>query len=333
MVKFGDSEAFIINDLDLKNKIIDYLFSIIDLSKYRYNMLDNVQQLNFLKTHEHYVSPNFKGYNYFLLFYKFNNKDNKDSYPHCIAIDKKNLSYHKNTIDIKKVFMFKLKVMASQSIFRGTLFDTKLIKNIMLVKDCYYIMGNNIIDMEMNDKMIYLDTIIANQFQKNYSMNFKLKINKLYKYNMLNDIITNIIPKCELEIIGLIFYPQKSGISYIYTDKKPIEKVSITITNNNNTNNNINESYNMIHQIKEFLISREYSYESGNIKKILLVEPSDISDVYYIYDNSSNTDKIGIAHIPNLKTSIYCRENIKERVKCLCIFNKQFNKWIPLKIN
>ena len=74
MVKFGNSDAFIINDLDLKTKIIDYIFSIIELSKYRYNMLENIQQLNFLKTNEHYVSPNFKGFNYFLIFYRF--KDN-----------------------------------------------------------------------------------------------------------------------------------------------------------------------------------------------------------------------------------------------------------------
>ena len=321
MVRFGDNEAFIINDLDFKNKIIDYLFNLIDLSKYRYNMLENTQQLQFLKTNNHYVSPNFKGFNYFLLFYKFSNKD-KEPYPYCIAIDKKNLSYHRNTIDVKKIFMYKLKVMASSAIFRGTLFDTKLIKNIMLVKDCYYVMGNSLIDMDMNDKMIYLDTIIANQFQKEYSTNFKLKINKLYEYSMLNDIITNIIPKCELEITGLVFYPHKSGISYIYTDKKPTEK-------NNNVNIVSNESYNMIHEIKEFLSSRTYSYENGNIKKVLIIEPSDITDVFYIYEND---DKIGIAHIPNYKVSTYCRENIKEKVKCLCIFNKQFNKWIPLKV-
>ena len=162
MVRFGDSDAFIINDLDLKTKIIDYIFSIIDLSKYRYNMLENQQQLNFLKINEHYVSPNFKGFNYFLMFYKFNNIS------YCVAIDKKNLSYHKNTTDIKKIYMYKIKVMASQSVFRGTLLDAKLIKNIMLVKDCYNLMGNNITEMEMNEKMIYIDTVIENQFQKDY---------------------------------------------------------------------------------------------------------------------------------------------------------------------
>ncbi len=329
MVKFGNSDAFIINDLDLKTKIIDYIFSIIELSKYRYNMLENIQQLNFLKTNEHYVSPNFKGFNYFLLFYKFkdNIQKNKES-SYCIAIDKKNLSYHKKSIDIKKVFMFRIKIFASSSIFMGTLFDTKLIKDIMLVKDCYYLMGNNICDMEMNEKMIYLDSIIANQFHKDYCPNFKLKINKLYKYNMLEEIVKKIIPNCDLEITGLIFYPLKSGISYIFTEKAITDKQPV---NQNNTKIVSNASYNMIHQIKEFLLERTYSYETNGIKKQLMIEPTNIIDVYNLYEMNEK-DKIGIAHIPNYKVSTYCRENIKEKTKCLCIFNKQFNKWIPLNI-
>ena len=327
MVKFGNSDAFIINDLDLKTKIIDYIFSIIELSKYRYNMLENIQQLNFLKTNEHYVSPNFKGFNYFLLFYKFkdNIQKNKES-SYCIAIDKKNLSYHKKSIDIKKVYMFRVKIFASSSIFMGSLFDTKLIRDIMLVKDCYYLMGNNICDMEMNEKMIYLDSIIANQFHKDYCPNFKLKINKLYKYNMLEEIIKNIIPNCELEITGLVFYPFKSGMSYIFTEKAIIDKTTVS---QSNTKIVSNESYNMIHEITQFLTNRIYSYETNGPKKILFIEPTEITDVFNLFENET---KIGIAHVPNYKVSTYCRENIKNKVKCLCIFNKQFNKWIPLNI-
>jgi hypothetical protein len=336
MVKFGNGDAFIINDLDLKTKIIDYIFSIIELSKYIYNMLENVQQLNFLKTNEHYVSPNFKGFNYFLLFYKFKDsiQKNKDS-SYCIAIDKKNLSYHRSSIDVKKIYMFRVKMFAATPIFMGTLFDTKLIKDIMLVKDCYQLMGNNLCDMEMNEKMIYIDSIIGTQFNKEYCPNFKLKINKLYKYTMLEEIVKNVIPNSQLEITGLVFYPFKSGISYIFTEKSISEKPY-------NHNTNIisivsNESYNMIHEIKNFLTSRVYSYETNGIKKILIIEPTEITDVYNLYDNNNdnhdyNQDKLGIAHIPNYKVSTYCRENIKNKIKCLCIFNKQFNKWIPLNI-
>jgi hypothetical protein len=326
MVKFGNADAYLVND-DNKLKIIDYIFSLIDLSKYRYNMLDNMQQLSFLKLNEHYVSPNFKGFNYFLLFNKITKITNEGQkeYSQCIAIDKKNLSYNRKTIDIKKVFMYKIKLMAAPNIFRGTLFDAKLIKNIMLIKDCYYLGGNSIIDMEMSEKMIYLDNNIANQFQKDGCENFKIKINKLYKYNILDKLVYDIIPKCELDITGLIFYPKQSGVSYIYNEKKPVEKISIE-------NDSIvpNESYNMIHQIKQFLESRVYSYETSDNKKILDVEPTNITDVFNVYDDYK---KIGIAHIPNLKVSKYCKENIKQKIKCICVLHKQFNRWIPLKIN
>jgi hypothetical protein len=205
----------------------------------------------------------------------------------------------------------------------GTLFDAKLIKNIMLIKDCYFLMGNNIIEMEMNEKMLYIDSVIANQFHKEYCSNFKIKINKLYKYNMLNEIVTNIIPKCEIEITGLVFYPILSGVYYIFTDKKNMDKLN-TVTAPKIVSN---DSYNMINEITDFLTSRIYSYENSNIKKVLYVEPTNITDVFYVYENN---EKLGVAHIPNYKVSTYCRENIKEKTKCMCAFYKPFNKWIPL---
>ena len=66
--KFGTSDALIITDLTLKNKMLDFLFGAIDLSNFRYNILNNLQKLQFLKETEHYVTPNFMGYNYLLLF-------------------------------------------------------------------------------------------------------------------------------------------------------------------------------------------------------------------------------------------------------------------------
>ena len=52
-----------------------------------------------------------------------------------------------------------------------------------------------ITDMDMFEKMIYLDSIIINQFQKDYCSNFSFKINKLYRYNMLTELIKNIIQR------------------------------------------------------------------------------------------------------------------------------------------
>ena len=83
MFTFGNSEATIVNDFSTKNKIIDYLFNSFDLSKFRFNMLDNLEKLNNLKR-IHYVSPNFKGFNYFVIFTKINHQQM------CVCIDKRN---------------------------------------------------------------------------------------------------------------------------------------------------------------------------------------------------------------------------------------------------
>ena len=152
---FGSGEAIIINDLDIKTKIIDYLFNSIELYKYKYNILENIQQLEFLKKNTHYVSPNFKGYNYFLLFMKIN--DNS----YCIALDKKKITYQKNKLNISMTKIIRLKIKTSAALFRGTIFDCKFINQnnnfTMIIKDCYKLMGNNLLHLELQEKMSYLN--------------------------------------------------------------------------------------------------------------------------------------------------------------------------------
>ena len=43
---FGNSKGIIINDINLKNELIEYLFNSTDLSRFRYAMLNNIQKLN-----------------------------------------------------------------------------------------------------------------------------------------------------------------------------------------------------------------------------------------------------------------------------------------------
>ena len=44
------------------------MYSKINLSKYRFIMLDNIGKLKQLQDNKHYVAPNYKGYSYFLIF-------------------------------------------------------------------------------------------------------------------------------------------------------------------------------------------------------------------------------------------------------------------------
>ena len=322
MYKLGNSEAIIINDLTLKNKIIDYLFNSLEMSKYRFNMLDNLQKLHFLRDTIHYVSPNFKGFNYFLIFMNINNINQ------CFVIDKKKLSYHRNKVNTKFINIYRVKIQTSSSLYNGTIFDAKLVKKnnkyIMLIKDCYIMMGNKILTMEMSDKMKYINSIINTQFT-NSCKHFLIKVNRLYQYEDIDYIVNNIIPSCDIDILGLVFFPKYSGITTIYIEKKQ-EKIDIQ----NNTEQVSNNSYDLIKNIVEFLSQRTYSYEEGKITK-LYINKTDITDVYDLYEDNT---KIGIAHVPNMKTSLMLQKNIitDDKYAANCVFNKKFNKYIPLNL-
>ena len=120
-ITIGSSDGYLV-DYEVKNKIIDFLYSKLDLSKYRYIMLNNIQKLKFLHDNEHYVSPNFKGYNYLLIMLTVNNNQ------YCVAIDRKKLSYHKSQLDMKTIQVIKQNLKTTDTINNGTIFDGKKIQ-------------------------------------------------------------------------------------------------------------------------------------------------------------------------------------------------------------
>lgn len=319
-INIGHGEGLLIIENDIKNKILDYLFNTVNLSKLRYGILDSIQKLKFLQENEHYVTPNYKGINYFLLFTMIMNKQ------YAVLINRKKLSYHRNQVDIKNVFIVKIQVNTNINIFTGTLFDGKIIqkddKYHFLIHDCFLIMGKNILSMEMEHKMLYLNDIINSNLSQSSCDNFSFKLNKLYKYNDLPDLIKNIIPTCGIESNGIIFYLKQSGNSIIHIEKKQ-EKITKVIES---------KTFDIIYNFTDFLKSRVYSYEKDNKHKTFLISKTSIPDVYELY-NKKDEPKIGIAHIPNLKISQYCANNIiNPFTKVNCIYNLEFDKWIPLNI-
>jgi hypothetical protein len=319
---FGSSEGYNV-DNDVKYKVIEYLYSKLDLSKYRYNILNNIQKLKFLQETEHYISPNFKGFNYLLLMLVINDKQ------YCVAIDRKKLSYHKTQLDMKTIQIIQLNIKFSDQIFNGTILDGKLInqKNeyIFLIQDCFYLMGDKMFGMEMNNKMQHLDSIMKNNFKKEKNPNFEFKLNKLYNYEDLEGLVSN-LPNLPLAINGLIFYPKLSGINILHVEKK-VEKIDI---NSNNKEIIEQKTYHIIHDFVNFLKSRNYSYENNGKNKTLWLSRTAIPDVYDISEKE-NGDKLGIALIPNLKTSHMCDNLVNDKsVKFNCILSVKFKKWIPL---
>ena len=63
-ISFGSGEGFLIYDVNTKQKILDYLYSNLNLSKHRFIMLNNVNKLEQLRDDQHFIAPSFKGFNY-----------------------------------------------------------------------------------------------------------------------------------------------------------------------------------------------------------------------------------------------------------------------------
>ena len=91
-IPFGTDEGLLITDFSIKKKVLDYLYNSLNLSKHRFIMLNTIKKLEFLKESEHYVSPSFKGFNYFLIFMNIDNKKYCDHNRHyflfCLNKDK-----------------------------------------------------------------------------------------------------------------------------------------------------------------------------------------------------------------------------------------------------
>ena len=220
----GSGDAFLISEDEIKSKVIDYLYNTLNLSKYRYVMLNNIQKLKFLQENEHYVSPNYKGHHYFLIFMTIYNKSV------CVLLDRKKLSYHKNQIDLRGLIIIKIIVNTNNNFFSGSIFEGKIVQKdnnyCFLIQDCFILMNKSIIDMEINQKMLYLNEIIkSNLMGTTVCSNFNFKINKLYKYNEIEELINNIMPNCGINSNGLIFYPKTSGIVVLFIDKKILNTI------------------------------------------------------------------------------------------------------------
>ena len=319
----GNGNISIINQ-ELKTKVIDILYSKLDLSKHRYNILNNIQRLEFLQKNTHYVAPNFKGFNYILLFITI------DNMKLCVVIDRKKLSYHKSQLDMKTINIMQLNMKTSNTLYDTTIFDGKLIQNkngyTFLIQDCFYLSGKKLLDTNMMTKMKMLDNVMKEHFKKDcyYCKNFEFKLNTLYNYSELEELITN-MSKISIANNGLVFFPIISGITTLYIDKK-VEAVTI------NTTNDVIEqkSYHIINEFIDFLKSRSYSYEANSMMKNMWLSRTEIPDVYDI-SIKEHGDKLGIALIPNLKTSQMCDNMIQDTpMQFNCVYSNKFKKWIPL---
>jgi hypothetical protein len=296
-IKINDIQLSLVNK-NLYVSILEKLYSRINFSKCYYQIITDIAQLNEIKNVEYNVTNHIQGYNYIMFLTTINKRPF-----HCL-ISKKELKIYlsQNNMNNIKIYTFNMKTK-NMFLYFDTIFDGKIINNdhTFMIYDCYCLNGEDMHGIELKTKFNLVNNIIIDITQ----LNFNLKIIKLQKYNDIPKMIFEDLKTSNYKINGLVFLPNFSGKFYIYVNDTEFDNIK----NNIQTQINHNSQYDFI------------------LKK------TKIPDVYELFfECSYGLIREGIAHIPNMVTSKYCKELLKNKdsIKMNCVKSVKFNKWVPL---
>ena len=210
---------------ETNQELIKYIYSTIDISQFKYDLLKYEHQLNKFLSDTYYVSPNYYGKNCFLVFTKL-----KSRY-YSFMVDRRQLSYSLDKVQFDNVFIHHCNVDVDLPIYGGTIFDGIHIKkgnvNEFLITDVYYFKGTDYTDAKLNHKLfeieMYLDNIggqvkYNKEKIKSTKTNLELKINKLHDVTNIRKFIDSDLKKYQdtYQITGVSFYPELSGTKLIH---------------------------------------------------------------------------------------------------------------------
>jgi len=280
--------------------VLTKLYSLINLQKIKYQIINQKNHLDELLKIKHYVIAHFQGNNFLFFMCMINNKKFN------IFISKKELKYfvQQNILNDLKLYTIDCNLDIPNSYYNNTLLDGKIIsdKNIYNIYEVYYMEGNNVQNINLKIKLDNLNLLI-NKIKIKEQIIFK--ICKLYDYSEVPDLLFNKLKISELKINGLIFLPEFSNKYYIYTNDQEFEDLK-----------------------HKNVIQKSISNKKENE---LFMKKTNLPDVYELYTDLTKKSN-GIAHIPNIKTSHYFRTIFKDKniVKVNCLKSEKFKKWIPL---
>jgi hypothetical protein len=106
VLNLGYFKSKLITDIKTKHYIINFIYNTVNVYNYRYKIIDNVDILGEIKQNKEnmYVIPHFQGYNFYMIFLKYDNLNM------AVLVDKKNIKYKKEQVNIRDINMYTMNV-------------------------------------------------------------------------------------------------------------------------------------------------------------------------------------------------------------------------------
>jgi hypothetical protein len=351
-------------------QIVNYIYSTIDLFRFKYEILKFDSDLTELLKQKYLVSANFSGSSSLLVFTKINDKFNS-----CL-IDRSTLKYNQNKINFNAVEISNVNLSLEPSIYNGTILDGINYKNknenIFIISDIYYFKGqdftNTKLDIKLHTILTYLKT---NYDENNKNNNIILTVNKTYSITETDHLINNVIPNMKsISVKGICFYPEISGSKLIYSfnnDKcantNMISNIKtnqiLPVKNNTQFNQEINQKSNINLNAKKYKKTIYLPLKMKDINYVFEMKKTDIPDVYHlnavelVESEENNLEiknkilrrkRISLAYIPNIEKSNWCKNAFKninfegnycacDKILVNCKFHIDKQRWEPISIS
>lgn len=331
-----------------KQQIINFIFSSVELSRFKYKIMEFENELPELNKQKFFVSANFTGSNCLLVFMKI-----REKFISCL-VERKTLSYNKDQVSFDKLNIMPVRIRLDPLIYNGTILDGTLLhkdrQKIYIICDAYLFRGSNMTHDKINHKIINLTSYLTSYYDmSNPSNNINLTLNTLYDILDTEKLIFEDIPKSiGYSIKGIAFFPEISGTKYLFmfdnaNKLKPYVKTNfdnskIAFTDEKTpTPTNFESSNDKKKKI------RYVSKTDDDVFATFYVHKTDVPDVYKLFlvekivvngKNGLKSKKMGIAYLPDTKSSVLCRNIVgsspNSKALMICKFNNDKNKWIPI---
>lgn len=291
--------------------VLKALYNRINIMNYRYQMMTDKSHIQeVVNADDKRVCIHIQGFNYLMFFTMVDGKQYN-----CL-VSKKELKYffNQNRLNEVRIYTFRARHLP-ESYYHDTIFDGKIIKveagnaGVYMVYDAYYLCGQNVQSIDIDKKMLLVRKMLDDL---NTCCTVKIEAVNLYGYENIPALVYENAESTH-KVNGLVFLPRMSGKWYIYVNDSEFEGIR------NGTDS------------EECPDPKPTTNES---QQEFVVKKTDIPDVYELYWDLTTRGLVreGIAYIPNMHTSHYCRRLFKDKEmqKMTCVKSVKFNKWIPL---